>query len=77
MTQVIAAIIAIFKAFPIADKWLDIIVEQVIALRMSKLTSQRIEKEQKKSLIYHKMQEAKTNEERRILFSVLNDIDRV
>lgn len=77
MSTFVAILLGILKAIPIADKWLDQFINEIISYRVGKIESKYNEKQAKKSVLYKKIMESKDHAEKAILFSALNDIDRL
>lgn len=74
--QILSVIVGIIEAIPVFDKWFGLLLEVFIRAKLTKITGPPIEREHKKAVVYKKIQEAKSHNEKRILFSLLNDIDR-
>lgn len=77
MGGVVALILSICKAIPVLDKWASQFVEAYIISQIKEIDAHTVKIEQKRAAIYSQLEKAKTHEEKRVLFSILNDLDRM
>lgn len=77
ITSIIAAIISICKAIPVVNGWVSLLTEAYVSSQITELNAQQIQVDQKRSVILGNINKATSHEEKRVLFSVLNDLDRL
>lgn len=65
------------KLVPKFEQWIESLYTLHVQLKLAKIEMNNVKKLDKKRLILKKITEAKTHEEKAILFSTLNDIDRL
>jgi hypothetical protein len=77
VSALIGILISICKTAPIFDKWAQFFVDSYNDEKIKNIQIDSITKQDKKRILLSKISEAKTNEEKRILFSTYNDINKL
>lgn len=77
MGSTFAAIYGIIKAVPIIDGWVQMFFEFFMTQKIKEIENYHTSKNSKISVILFNIKKAKTHEEKRVLMSLLADIERM
>jgi hypothetical protein len=74
-TAIVSGIFAIAKAIPMVAKYVDMFVDMYTDNQLQKIENEIVTRKQKRSALMVAIRKAETNEERRALSKILNDIN--
>jgi len=77
MGTVFTGIVAFMKAVPIIDSWFKQLQEAYVKDQINGMENRRVTKNDQRTVLIQKLTESKDKNEKIVLFSAINDLDRV